>query len=178
MLLSTKPDEDGPVSKPPTDVVELVDDELDRSTVLTAEVRDHIRASAHLLWNDSDGLGATGEDGLLVLANTPEPLSGDRQIEALVSFLLGERATLTGRDAAALDWYSDAADKAGSDTPLAALASEKASDAQARVLEFEARRASRWRRVRRPSKPLALGTVLAVILAVGVIAAILFARDD
>ncbi len=166
------------MSKPPADVVELVDAELDRSTVLTAEVRDHIRASAHLLWNDSDGLGATGEDGLLVLANTPEPLSGDRQIEALVSFLLGERATLTGRDSAALDWYSDAADKAESGTDLAARASEKASDAEARVREFEARRASRWRRVPTPSKPVALGSVLAIILAIGLIAALLFARGD
>lgn len=166
------------MSKPPSDVVELVDTELDRSTVLTAEVRDHIRASAHLLWNDSDGLGATGEDGLLVLANTPEPLSGDRQVEALVSFLLGERASLTGRDAAALDWYSDAADKAEAETALAALASEKASDAEARVREFEARRASRWRRVARPSKPVALGSVLAILLALGLIAAVLFSRGD
>ena len=166
------------MSKPPTDVVELVDAELDRSTVLTAEVRDHIRASAHLLWNDSDGLGATGEDGLLVLANTPEPLAGDRQIEALVSFLLGERATLTGRDAAALDWYSDAADKAEPETGLAALATERASDAEARVREFEARRASRWRRVPRPSTPIALGSVLAIILAIGLVAALLFARGD
>ncbi len=166
------------MSKPPTDVVELVDAELDRSTVLTAEVRDHIRASAHLLWNDSDGLGATGEDGLLVLANTPEPLAGDRQIEALVSFLLGERATLTGRDAAALDWYSDAADKAEAETDLGALAAERASDAEARVREFEARRASRWRRVARPSTPVALGSVLAIILALGLVAALLFARGD
>ncbi len=166
------------MSKPPTDVVELVDAELDRSTVLTAEVRDHIRASAHLLWNDSDGLGATGEDGLLVLANTPEPLAGDRQIEALVSFLLGERATLTGRDAAALDWYSDAADKAEAETDLGVLAAERASDADARVREFEARRASRWRRVARPSKPVALGSVLAIILALGLVAALLFARGD
>ena len=166
------------MSKPPADVVELVDAELDRSTVLTAEVRDHIRASAHLLWNDSDGLGATGEDGLLVLANTPEPLSGDRQIEALVSFLLGERATLTGRDAAALDWYSDAADKASADSRLAALAADRASDAEARVREFEARRAAGWRRVTRPSRPVALGSVLAIILAIGLVAAVLFARGD
>lgn len=166
------------MSKPPADVVELVDAELDRSTVLTAEVRDHIRASAHLLWNDSDGLGATGEDGLLVLANTPEPLSGDRQIEALVSFLLGERATLTGRDAAALDWYSDAADKAAADSRLADLSAERASDAEARVREFEARRAAGWRRVTRPSRPVALGSVLAIILAIGLVAAVLFARGD
>ena len=166
------------MSKPPTDVVELVDAELDRLTVLTAEVRDHIRASAHLLWNDSDGLGATGEDGLLVLANTPEPLSGDRQIESLVSFLLGERATLTGRDAAALDWYSDAADKAEPGTTLATLSTERASDAEARVREFEARRASRWRRVARPSRPVALGSVLAIILVIGLVAALLFARGD
>ena len=90
-----------------------------------------------------------------MLANTPEPLSGDRQIEALVSYLLGERATLTGRDSAALDWYSDAADKAESGADLAARASEKASDAEARVREFEARRASRWRRV--PTPPQAGG---------------------
>lgn len=166
------------MSKPPTDVVELVDAELDRLTVLTAEVRDHIRASAHLLWNDSDGLGATGEDGLLVLANTPEPLSGDRQIESLVSFLLGERATLTGRDAAALDWYSDAADKAEPGTTLATLSTERASDAEARAREFEARRASRWRRVARPSRPVALGSVLAIILVIGLVAALLFARGD
>jgi len=168
------------VSKPPADVVELVDAELDRSTALTAEVRDHIRASAHLLWNDSDGLGATGEDGLLVLANTPEPLAGDRQIEALVSYLLGERATLMGRDAAARDWYTDAVEKAGPATTLYATASERATDADARAREFEARQAKVWNRVPTPSKPIAIGSVIAIILTLGIVAALLFCRggDD
>lgn len=166
------------MSKPPTDVVELVDAELDRSTVLTAEVRDHIRASAHLLWNDSDGLGATGEDGLLVLANTPEPLAGDRQIEALVSFLLGERATLTGRDAAARDWYSDAVEKASPSTTLYATASEKAIDADARAREFEARQARLWNRVPTPSKPITIGSVVLILLTLGLVAALLFCRGD
>ncbi len=168
------------MSKPPADVVELVDAELDRSTALTAEVRDHIRASAHLLWNDSDGLGATGEDGLLVLANTPEPLAGDRQIEALVSFLLGERATLMGRDAAARDWYTDAVEKAGQATSLYAIASEKASDADVRARESAARQAKLWHRVPTPSKPIAIGSVIAIILTLGLVAALLFCRggDD
>ena len=149
------------------------------STVLTAEVRDHIRASAHLLWNDSDGLGATGEDGLLVLANTPEPLvrtiarsrpwsascsaSGRPSRGATPPRSTGTRTRPT---------------RPSPSTDLAALASEKASDAEARVREFEARRASRWRRVPRPSTPVALGSVLAIILAIGLVAALLFARGD